>query len=37
VRETFAAFTIDEVPTTYSVGGGAKIKPVTELIISGRA
>ena len=36
VRETFAAFTIDEVPTTYSLSMGGANKPVTELIISGR-
>jgi DNA adenine methylase len=35
VRETFARFRLDEVETTYSVGGGGKAKRVGELIISG--
>jgi DNA adenine methylase len=34
VRSTFSGFTIEEVETTYSVGGGAKAKRVGELIIS---
>ncbi len=35
VREIFAAFAIEEVETTYSVGGGDKAKRVGELLISG--
>lgn len=34
IRELFAAFDIAEVSTTYQVGGMAKAKPVTELVIS---
>lgn len=36
IRELFARFAIDEVATSYSVGGGARAKGVRELIISNR-
>lgn len=35
VRQTFARFDLEGVETTYSVGGGAKAKRLTELVISG--
>ena len=35
VRQAFAGFTIEEVETTYSVGGGARTKQVNEVLISG--
>lgn len=35
VHETFAAFAIEAVSTSYTIGGGRKVKPVSELIISG--
>lgn len=35
VRKTFAAFAFEGVETTYSVGGGAKAKRLTELVVSG--
>lgn len=34
IREAFAGFAIEEVDTSYSVGGGLKAKRVRELIIS---
>ncbi|MBL28044.1 MAG: DNA methyltransferase [Rhodospirillaceae bacterium] len=35
VRETFGAFAMEAVETTYSVGGGERAKRVPELIITG--
>lgn len=35
IRELFAAFTIEEAETSYSVGGQANAKTVRELIITG--
>lgn len=35
IRQLFARFTIEEVQTSYSVGGGQHAKPITELVISG--
>lgn len=34
IRQIFAGFEIEEVPTTYQLGGMAKVKAVTELVIS---
>ncbi|WP_240885358.1 DNA adenine methylase [Sphingomonas sp. SFZ2018-12] len=36
VRRIFAGFAIEEVQTSYSIGGNDRPKPVTELIISSR-
>ena len=35
IRQLFGRFTIEEVQTSYSVGGGNHAKAVTELVISG--
>lgn len=37
LREIFGAFAIEDVRTTYSVGGGASAKSVGELIVKGSA
>lgn len=36
VRRIFAGFSIETVETSYSVGGGAKTRPASEVIISAR-
>lgn len=36
IRRIFAAFHLEQVETTYSVGGGARVKPARELLVSGR-
>ena len=33
-REVFGRFHVDAVPTTYTVGGGAQAKKVSELLVS---
>lgn len=35
IRQLFATFDIEEVPTTYTIGNNANAKAVTELVISG--